>query len=214
MKSWLDLNAFMGIAAIHWVYAVGAVAASYVLLVYILRFAVDRFTVLSRRTSTQYDDILVEILRRTHKLVLLIAAILIGAKFLPLSQRWDNRFGHLWLLLVVLQFALWISRGVSLWTLNRLQAADSLAHNPVLTTMIGWSVKRALWSVLLLAVLANMGVNITAFVASLDVGGVALALAVQSILSDLLASLTIGPDKPFETGDFIVFGDVAGSIDI
>lgn len=58
-----------------------------------------------------------------------------------------------------------------------------------------------------------MGVNITAFVASLGVGGVAVALAVQSILSDLFASLAIGLDKPFEIGDFIVFGEIAGSIE-
>lgn len=70
-----------------------------------------------------------------------------------------------------------------------------------------------MWSVLLLAVLANMGVDITAFVASLGVGGVAVALAVQSILSDLFASLAIGLDKPFEIGDFIVLGDIAGSIE-
>jgi small-conductance mechanosensitive channel len=79
--------------------------------------------------------------------------------------------------------------------------------------MMSWMLRALLWSVLLLAILANMGVNITAFVASLGVGGVAVALAVQSILSDLFASLAIGLDKPFEIGDFIVFGDVAGSIE-
>jgi small-conductance mechanosensitive channel len=58
-----------------------------------------------------------------------------------------------------------------------------------------------------------VGVNITAFVASLGVGGVAVALAVQNILSDLFASLAIGLDKPFEVGDFVVFGDVAGAVE-
>lgn len=48
--------------------------------------------------------------------------------------------------------------------------------------------------------------NITAFVASLGVGGIAVALAVQNILGDLFASLSIAVDKPFEIGDFIVIG--------
>jgi hypothetical protein len=51
-----------------------------------------------------------------------------------------------------------------------------------------------------LAVLSNMGVNITAFIASLGIGGIALALAVQNILADLFASLAIAVDKPFEVG--------------
>jgi small-conductance mechanosensitive channel len=54
---------------------------------------------------------------------------------------------------------------------------------------------------------------ITALVASLGVGGIAVALAVQTVLSDVFASLSIGVDKPFEIGDFVVFGEVAGTIE-
>jgi small-conductance mechanosensitive channel len=66
---------------------------------------------------------------------------------------------------------------------------------------------------LLLTVLANMGVNVTAFIASLGIGGVAVALAVQNILGDLFASLSIGLDKPFVIGDFVIFGDVLGTVE-
>src|SRR5690606_34873165 len=59
----------------------------------------------------------------------------------------------------------------------------------------------------------SLGVDITAMVASLGVGGIAIALAVQTLLSDIFASLSIGIDKPFEIGDFVVFGSVAGSIE-
>ena len=65
----------------------------------------------------------------------------------------------------------------------------------------------------LLAVLANLGVNITAFVASLGIGGIAVAFALQAILSDLFASLSIGLDKPFEVGDFIVVDDLLGTVE-
>ncbi|WP_158695521.1 mechanosensitive ion channel family protein, partial [Cronobacter malonaticus] len=70
-----------------------------------------------------------------------------------------------------------------------------------------------IWAVMLLSILANAGVNITALVASLGVGGIAIALAVQTVLSDVFASLSIGFDKPFEIGDFIVFNDVSGTIE-
>ena len=68
------------------------------------------------------------------------------------------------------------------------------------------------WVVLLLAVLSNAGVNVNTFIASLGIGGVAVALAAQSVLGDLLASISIGLDKPFEVGEFIAFDDVSGTV--
>ena len=71
-------------------------------------------------------------------------------------------------------------------------------------TLMAWGLTTLVWAVVLLSILANLGVNITAFVASLGVGGIAIALAVQNILGDLFASVSIAVDKPFEVGDFIV----------
>jgi small-conductance mechanosensitive channel len=65
----------------------------------------------------------------------------------------------------------------------------------------------------LLGMLSNLGVNITAFVASLGVGGIAVALAAQNVLGDLFASLSIVIDKPFEVGDFIALGAVSGTVE-
>src|SRR5690606_31293668 len=80
-------------------------------------------------------------------------------------------------------------------------------------TLLSWALRSALWAVAILAVLANVGVNITAFVASLGIGGVAVALAVQNILGDLFASLSIAVDKPFEVGDFIGVGSFVGTVE-
>ena len=65
---------------------------------------------------------------------------------------------------------------------------------------------------LFLLTLHNLGVDITALIAGLGVGGIAIALAVQSLLSDLLASLTILLDKPFEVGDSIMVGEFTGEL--
>src|SRR5690606_35670128 len=85
--------------------------------------------------------------------------------------------------------------------------------NQVALTLIGYALRTVLWAVAALAILDNLGVNITAFVASLGIGGVAVALAAQVVLGDLFASAAIGLDKPFEVGDFIVVGNIAGSIE-
>src|SRR3546814_14403169 len=91
--------------------------------------------------------------------------------------------------------------------------SSDLARNPVTTTIIGIMIRIVVWTMMLLSILANLGVDITAMVASLGVGGIAIALAVQTLLSDIFASLSIGVDKPFEIGDFVVFGEVAGNIE-
>jgi small-conductance mechanosensitive channel len=65
----------------------------------------------------------------------------------------------------------------------------------------------------LLLDLYNLGVNITALVAGLGVGGIAVALAVQTILGDLFASLSIVLDKPFVVGDFLVVDDMLGAVE-
>jgi len=63
-----------------------------------------------------------------------------------------------------------------------------------------------------LLTLDNLGIDISTLVAGLGVGGVAVALALQSLLSDLLASLTIILDKPFVVGDAITIGDFTGEL--
>ena len=213
MKQWPVLNTLEGLPANEWLYALIAVVASYALMVSVLRFVIGRLQKLASRTAAGIDDIAVAMLQGTHRFAIMLAALLIGAQFLSLPDKWENRMDHLWFLVIGFQIALWVNRGVMIWTSQRLQGQHTSAHNPVITTMISWALRALLWAILLLAVLSNVGVNITAFVASLGVGGVAVALAVQSILSDLFASAAIGLDKPFETGDFIVFGDVAGSIE-
>ena len=64
-----------------------------------------------------------------------------------------------------------------------------------------------------LLTLDNLGINITALVAGLGVGGVAVALAVQNVLGDLFAALSITLDRPFVVGDFLAVGDVLGTVE-
>jgi len=70
-----------------------------------------------------------------------------------------------------------------------------------------------LWSVLLLLALENLGFDVTALLAGLGVTGIAVALAVQNILGDLLASLSIVLDKPFVVGDYIIIDQLEGTVE-
>jgi small-conductance mechanosensitive channel len=76
-----------------------------------------------------------------------------------------------------------------------------------------YAVLLILYSLLALTALQTLGVNVTALIAGLGIGGIAVALAVQNILGDLFASLSIVIDKPFEVGDFIVAGSEMGTVE-
>ncbi|TRX76829.1 mechanosensitive ion channel family protein [Pseudomonas mangiferae] len=188
----------------------GVSIVSYLILRAVLGVLSRRLATFSTRHDNAWYGFASEVLANTNRLLLAVFSLQIGLKLVELSPRWESTFNHGWFIALALQLALWVDAGVRLWTVNYI---NNERHNPVTSVIIAYMVRGALWSVSLLAVLSNLGVNITAFVASLGVGGIAVALAVQTMLSDLFASLSIGVDKPFERGDFVVFGDIAGTIE-
>ena len=159
-------------------------------------------------------SVLGEVLDGTNRVLIVIAAALIGLSTLDLPEPWRSRVGHLCFVALVLQLALWLHRAIDLALKRHFDRGSGVrAWSGASATLLSWASKIVLWSVVVLAVLANFGVNTTTFLASLGVGGVALALAVQNILRDLFASLSIAADKPFEVGDLIVVGAVIGTIE-
>lgn len=216
LTDWFTSTTLLGISLTSWAVACGAALLSYLVMAFALRFAVRRIAAVAERTTNRFDDILVAVLSGTNRGLVTLAALLIGLSMLDLPERWSNRVGQLWFVAVAVQFALWVSRAVAIsLRLYAERHASGGANAPISasTTLASWGARTVIWAIVLLAVLSNLGVNITAFVASLGVGGIAVALAVQNILGDLFASLSIAVDKPFEVGDFIVVNGVSGTVE-
>ncbi|MCF7202829.1 mechanosensitive ion channel family protein [Pseudomonas oligotrophica] len=197
-----------------WINAAIVIAVTFVSF-WLLRSALAlikrRLRAMAGESRSGFTAIAAEMLEHTSNLLLFAFSLLIGLKVVELPPRWELTMSHGWFIALAFQIALWLDTAVRLWmdSLTR----DGKARNPVTTTIIGIMLRIVVWTMMLLSILANLGVNITAMVASLGVGGIAIALAVQTLLSDVFASLSIGIDKPFEIGDFVVFGEVAGNIE-
>ncbi|WP_457445814.1 mechanosensitive ion channel family protein [Roseateles sp. P5_E4] len=201
---------------VGWTDVLPAVLAGALTIVIIkvgLRFVVQRLRKLSQRTSSTLDDGLVSVLERTNGALIWVVGLLVGLNMLPLDDRWHDRVSQLWFAVVALQLGLWAQQAVAQVLTAQQMRHGGTAALSASATLLSWGLRGALWVVVVLAVLSNLGVNITAFVASLGIGGIALALAVQNILSDLFASLAIAVDKPFEVGDSITVGDVTGTVE-
>jgi small-conductance mechanosensitive channel len=199
----------------HWLAAAGAALLTFALVRTALRFALQRLQKVASRTQTHVDDAAVQVLSGTHMVLIAVASLLVGLNLLELSDRWQARVGQLWFVALALQVALWGGRAIGMGLERYLHhhAPANAPHASATATLLSWGLRTVLWSVVALAILSNLGVNITAFVASLGIGGVAIALAVQNILGDLFASLSIAIDKPFEVGDFVVVGEVQGTVE-
>jgi small-conductance mechanosensitive channel len=114
----------------------------------------------------------------------------------------------------LVQAGIWASAAFMAWLRKYREAEIEEDAASVMTmNVLGFIVRIALWSTVLLLALDNLGVDVTALVAGLGVGGIAIALAVQNILGDLFSSLSIVLDKPFVLGDFIIVGELMGAVE-
>jgi small-conductance mechanosensitive channel len=194
---------------------IAAVAA--LLLAGVLRLAqrslVHRLRRLAARTATTADDLAVDLLQRVSLVFIVIGSAAAVAAWLPLSPAVRTLVRGAFVLAFAYQAGLWGSRLIG-YLLDR-QRSTMPAAGSTATTLaaLGFAARLGLWSALVLVALQNLGVNVTALIAGLGIGGVAVALAVQNILGDLFASVAIVVDRPFELGDFIIVDDLRGTVE-
>ena len=204
----------LGNAVRDWLLAGGiflAILATYSL---IARFLVDRVASLAAQTQTSLDDALDAAIRQTKPLLLFGLALYFASRPLDLSDRAQTWLEVLVIASILLQAGFWIVAWlqVLLESWKHKRWGDDAGANSTFR-LVELAVKIAVWAVIFLLLLENLGVDISALVAGLGIGGIAVALAVQSILGDLFASLTILLDKPFVEGDFLAVGDLKGTVE-
>jgi small-conductance mechanosensitive channel len=195
-----------------WVVAIAITVASMVAMIAVRAFVLRRVKAVSRRTHTRLYDFVLAMLSRTYLLFILVFALYFGSTFLDLTVKQETFVTRIAIAALLLQAAIWGDTGLQAWR-------DQFSTGPVdgerraSSSVLCFISRLLLWVVVTLMILDNFGINITTLVASLGIGGVAVALATQNILGDLFASLSIMLDKPFEVGDFIIVGDVLGSVE-
>jgi small-conductance mechanosensitive channel len=129
----------------------------------------------------------------------------------PTQEKWLQ---YAWIIIPVSQIALWANQMVTVVVNRAFERHRQTDPAGVTHLLLGGLIARiVVWSLAVLVTLDNLGFNITTLMASLGIGGIAIALAVQNILGDLFSSVSIGLDKPFVIGDFIVLGDCMGTVE-
>jgi len=169
---------------------------------------------LALRTQARWGELLAETARATSLLLLLPVALHAGASALDLPPRLERLVQLAAVVGLLLQAGLWANRWLTRWIAHRLELSrEREPKEATALSLLGFAARIAVWSLVLLLALNQLGFDITALIAGLGIGGVAVALAVQNILGDLFASLSVVLDKPFEVGDFIVVDGLRGTIE-
>jgi small-conductance mechanosensitive channel len=193
----------------RWVVALTAFLSVFTVLPLVKRFCQQALQG-SRFATAQ---LLLCVVAGTQRLFIWTCAVYLGTRFVELPRRIETLSGILMLIVTWLQIAGW-AHALSEQVLVREQRrrpSDAVFASSL--PMLRFVATVLIWMLAVLLALDNLGVNITALLAGLGIGGVALALAVQTVLKDLLGSLSIALDKPFIVGDAVIIDKLGGTVE-
>ena len=204
---------FWGNTIYSWLFALGIVVVS-VIGIRLFRYIVlKRLKTWSASTSATWDDLLVIGIERLVVPILYVGFLYFAITTLRLSPKADKVI-HI---VFMAAFTYCVLRLISavfrrlLIRVTRHKVKDGAGEQSVSGLMIVLNV--VIWILGIIFLIDNLGYNVTTLIAGLGIGGIAVALAAQTILGDLFSYFSIFFDKPFEIGDSISIGEQSGTVE-
>ena len=208
-------SSFFGNTLRDWSTALFVAAAVLLVLWLLVRVVLRRLATFAWTTETDIDDLIVHVGARTQLTLLVIPALYAGMLVLTLPEAVSTWLRVVAWTALLIQGAIWGDALINFWLKDyRDQHGEEDADRVTTVGAVGFVIRLCLYALVVLLALDNIpGIEVTALLGSLGIGGIAVALAVQNVLGDLFASLSISLDKPFVLGDFIELGDESGIVE-
>lgn len=173
--------------------------------------------IFSRKASTASDNktiIIRQLLESTHPFFLFAFSIFLGALWIDLGEGFDIFSRKTAFISFIVLVGLWVNVAIN-HTIDfvSIRYKNKKGTSSAIFNLSRTICKMLLAATLILFILDNLNFEVSTLIAGLGIGGIALALAVQNILQDLFASLSIIIDKPFLIGDFIIVENYMGSVE-
>ena len=205
---------YLGNSVETWLWALGAAIVLAFVFNFILKRFVRSFAGFAEKTETDFDDLVSALVEKTSIVLIIIFSVYVATFFLDLTQQVREFRKSVIVICLLVQVGFWGGGFIDYYVTKKLAdvgagAGASITHIKTL----GFFVKSVLWVILVILTIDNLGFDPTTIIAGLGVGGIAVALALQNVLGDLIASLSIIFDKPFEVGDFIVIDSMSGDVE-
>ena len=195
-----------------WLIAAAIAVSVWSVLWILRRLIASRY---ERRATPEHPTLIrliAYLIGNTKQFFFFAIALSVASESLTLPDKLHQILANVVLVLILLQVGLWAGRAVRFY-LDRKELERGGQPFAGSLDIIRFVAGILIWSLVILVALENLGVNITALIAGLGVGGVAVALALQNVLGDLFASLSIALDKPFSVGDSLVIDTFNGNVE-
>src|SRR5882672_10953023 len=183
-----------------WVVAPAAFVLWMLVLVTVKTLVLGAMRRFAMRTAWSWDDVLVRALSLPLLIAIAASGLVVFDRILPLSPEWDRAFDVLLAGAIVLALVLFVDRA-SRGILERLASRTRLLQGA--QGLIQGCVRGVIIALGLLVFLDSIGISITPILASLGVGSLAVALALQDTLANFFAGIHMVVDKPIEPGHFV-----------
>lgn len=207
-------NTFLENTVGEYLLALTVIIASILIVKIFRRFIITKLKKLAAKTKTNYDDAIIRIFEKN-----LIPIFYVGSFYLAINNLTIHpiidRVIEVILIIIAIFFTVKLITSLIeyvikiYWlTYHQENANFEQSINALLP-----AIRVVVWLIGIIFLLDNLGFDISAVVASLGIGGVAVALASQGVLQDLFSYFSILLDRPFELGDFIIVGDYLGDVE-
>ncbi|HEX7937944.1 MAG TPA: mechanosensitive ion channel family protein [Gemmatimonadaceae bacterium] len=205
---------FYGASVTRWLVALATLFGTYLVLRLLQRWVKNRVGKWAARTETEWDDLIVALIGQTRWYFLVVLALEAAARVVPGDKGAIAPLRAALMIVSLLQAGVWGNGLIAFLSdrYTRLKTNGDVASRATVYA-IGYGARIALWVLLVVSGLDFFNVKITALLTGLGIGGVAVALAAQNVLSDLFAAIAIVLDRPFVVGDSITIEGVDGDVE-
>ena len=207
---------FYGTPVGFWIAFAVASFALFAILLWLRRTIAARLGVIAALTGERVQKLISDLVCQAHAIFLLASSLYASSLLISMGPRAQDDAHMAFSIILLCQGGIWLNHALS-WGLDEfIEVRKQPGSTEGLATAVSavrFLSRVAVWSIIILLVLSNLRINVTTLVAGLGVGGVAVALALQNILGDLFASLSILLDKPFAVGHFIVVDNLTGTVE-
>jgi small-conductance mechanosensitive channel len=178
-------------------------------------FGGKRLTAMAERSANHIDDAAAQLVGKTRWYFILAQAVRAGSVAVSLPLGVERGIRQFATVAMLLQLAVWGNAIIGFWISTWARRRGGTDETGASTLgAIGVLSRGILWIVIAILALRNVfGYDITALLTGLGIGGIAIALAVQNVLGDLFAALSIVLDRPFEVGDAIAVDTFTGTVE-
>ena len=186
------------------------------LVLYVFKsIAIRRLRIWSEKTPVAFDNALVKIVESYGWPLYIFIALFAAVQMIELYDWVQVAFERFVMLMLVYYVVYSLQRVIDygFYQIIQQRIKEDELFDPAIIKVLDKVITTLLWVGGLLVILQNFGFNVTTLLGGLGVGGIAIAFALQNVLADIFASISIFFDKPFQCGDFIIVGNDMGTVE-